>query len=109
MGLTNDLHGLLRTNIHLVTKEGMVLMGYTHGRFFTSLEAIFGNPIQLTTTLLNLLFKKFQRGANSSGTSGAGIGLWLALRFARQHDGSITIERNTEGGTSVSLQLPLQK
>ena len=57
----------------------------------------------------DLLFEKFQRGSNSAGTSGAGIGLWLAQRFAQQHDGSIVIERNSEGGTSVSLQLPLQK
>jgi len=114
-------------------------------------EAVFGNPIQLTTTLLNLLdnackyspgksliqiiccadgtvatvtitdngtgistkeadllFKKFQRGGNTAGTSGAGIGLWLAQRFAKHHGGSIKIEPDAEGGVRASLQLPLQ-
>ena len=114
-------------------------------------ETIFGNPIQLTTTLLNLLdnackyspkespilitdcidgttaivrvtnqgtdlfadetdllFNKFQRGSNSNGTSGAGIGLWLAERIAKQHGGIIIMEPASEGGITVSLQLPLK-
>ena len=114
-------------------------------------EAVLGNPIQLTTTLLNLLdnackyspertpiiiadytdstmatvtvtnqgaglsadevdllFEKFQRGGNSSGTSGTGIGLWLAMRIAKQHGGSIKMELGSGEAIHVSLRLPIQ-
>ena len=113
-------------------------------------EAVMGNPIQLTTTVLNLLdnackyslegtpilisdhadgttatvtvtnqgaailadevdllFEKFQRGSNSNGTSGAGIGLWLAQRVAKQHGGSISIEPSSKGDTHITLRLPI--
>jgi len=112
-------------------------------------EAVMGNPIQLTTTVLNLLdnackyslegtpiliadnadsttatisvtnqgaslfadeanllFEKFKRGSNSPGTSGAGIGLWLAQRIAKHHGGSVSLETDSKGTTCVSLRLP---
>ncbi len=114
-------------------------------------ETVLGNPIQLTTTILNLLdnackyspgstpilitdstdgttatvtvtdkgtgisadeadqlFEKFQRGSNSSGTSGLGIGLWLAQQIAKQHGGSISMGPDSDGCTCVSLRLPIQ-
>lgn len=53
------------------------------------------------------VFEKYQRGANSQGISGAGLGLWIVLQVAEQHGGGITLSANDQGGTRATLTLPL--
>ena len=53
------------------------------------------------------LFEKFQRGSNSIGTSGAGVGLWLVQRIVKRHGGSVLLEHDIEKGIQVTLLLPL--
>ena len=52
------------------------------------------------------LFKKYERGANSSNTSGAGIGLWLVRQIIEQHNGSITLESNPPD-VITTVRIPL--
>jgi signal transduction histidine kinase len=52
------------------------------------------------------LFEKYARGRNSSGTSGAGIGLWLVRHIIGQHKG--TVELEASGACIIAIvRLPL--
>jgi len=53
------------------------------------------------------LFEKFQRGSGSSGSSGAGLGLWLVQQIADLHGGTVTAQLNAGEEFSVSIRLPL--
>jgi signal transduction histidine kinase len=55
------------------------------------------------------LFERFSRlsAANRRGIEGTGLGLFLSRQIARLHGGDITMEGNTEGGSTFTLQLPL--
>ncbi len=52
------------------------------------------------------LFEKFRRGANSTNTAGAGLGLWLVRNIINQHHGRVTLAAL---GSSVeaTVRLPL--
>lgn len=54
------------------------------------------------------VFERFYRGrdARSSGTPGAGLGLYLSRRLVEAHGGRTRLEER-RGGTCVSLTLPL--
>lgn len=54
------------------------------------------------------VFERFERGSAgiASGTRGAGMGLWLARRAARQAGGDVLFEFPVDGGTRVVLRLP---
>lgn len=54
------------------------------------------------------LFRKYNRGSNSAGTSGTGVGLYLAGSIAEQHNGNLTF--SVDGGdlVTVTLSLPLE-
>ncbi len=66
-----------------------------------SLYPLAENPGQLA--------RKYQRGSNSAGTSGTGVGLYLADDIARQLGGrfSMTIDGGTE--VTVLIEVPLCK
>jgi signal transduction histidine kinase len=53
------------------------------------------------------LFGKFCRGSNSSGTGGAGLGLWIVRQIAEQHRGSVSLEPNRPVGIKAILRIPL--
>lgn len=53
------------------------------------------------------VFEKYYRGASSSDTSGAGVGLWLVRQIVEQLGGAVSLERCAEGGTSAVIRLPL--
>ncbi|MGD9946981.1 MAG: 7TM diverse intracellular signaling domain-containing protein [Desulfobulbus sp.] len=59
-----------------------------------------------TTDDIDLLFAKYQRGANSQGIGGAGLGLWIVRQIAEQHGGSIILNAHDQGGTRATLKLP---
>lgn len=50
--------------------------------------------------------QRFFRGANSAGTPGAGIGLYLADQILDAHGGALEIFSEQDRGTTVALSLP---
>ena len=52
------------------------------------------------------LFTPFYRGRNGRGTAGHGIGLGLAQRIIRLHQGSIDVESEVGEGSTFTVQLP---
>jgi signal transduction histidine kinase len=52
------------------------------------------------------LFEKYQRGKNSSNTSGSGIGLWLVRCIIDQYHGTITL-KNDALSVAATLRIPL--
>ena len=55
------------------------------------------------------VFEKYRRGSASSGTSGAGVGLWLVREIVIAHGGSVTISDNLPHGAVVTVLLPLHQ
>lgn len=59
---------------------------------------------------LSLLCNKFYRGANATGKSGSGLGLYLARYLMEQMDGSLSCENRMEGnavcGFAVHIRIP---
>ena len=55
---------------------------------------------------LPAIFIPFQRGRNASGQPGYGIGLALAERIIRLHQGTIQAESSVEAGTTFTVILP---
>jgi signal transduction histidine kinase len=55
---------------------------------------------------LEKVFDKYYRGAGSSGSSGAGVGLHLVRRIIEQHRGSVSLA-GEESGTTATVILPL--
>ena len=56
---------------------------------------------------LDKVFEKYYRGASSSDTRGAGIGLYLVRRIMEQHGGMVWLESPGAGGTVAMVRLPL--
>jgi signal transduction histidine kinase len=54
---------------------------------------------------LPLVFNRFYRSASARGMPGAGLGLAIVKQIADAHEGSITVERASGGGTILRLQL----
>jgi two-component system, OmpR family, sensor histidine kinase BaeS len=52
------------------------------------------------------IFDAGYRGGASEGTSGSGLGLALARRFAEEHGGSIEVLNTTSAGTQFVVKLP---
>ncbi|WP_442886044.1 vancomycin resistance histidine kinase VanS [Desulfotomaculum sp. 1211_IL3151] len=65
-----------------------------------------GNPIPQAK--LETIFEKFYRldSARSTNTGGAGLGLAIAQEIVTAHDGTISVESNTEN-TIFTVKLPL--
>lgn len=55
---------------------------------------------------LERVFEKYFRGAASTDTSGAGIGLYLVRRIVEQHGGGVSLE-SSPAGTVATVRLPL--
>jgi signal transduction histidine kinase len=55
------------------------------------------------------VFDKYYRGSRSSGSSGAGIGLYLVRRIIEQHHGSVDLTSEATGGITAKVVLPLMK
>jgi PAS domain S-box-containing protein len=60
----------------------------------------------VTSEELEQLGEKYYRGSASSGTVGAGIGLWLVARIVEEHRGSLRFKSDAPG-LSVEIRLPL--
>lgn len=53
------------------------------------------------------IFERFYRGGDTRGQSGAGLGLYVALRIAEVHGGSLKAQNRPQGGLEMMLRLPL--
>lgn len=58
---------------------------------------------------LPLLFTPYQRGRNSQGVPGAGLGLYLVRRFIEMHAGTIAIDSTPAHGTTVTVRVPVRR
>jgi PAS domain S-box-containing protein len=58
-----------------------------------SVKIVVGNKLlyDLSEEELEMFFEKYHRGANTSNTAGAGLGLWLVKNIVTQHEGTITL------------------
>jgi two-component system sensor histidine kinase MprB len=58
---------------------------------------------------LERLRHPFQRGHGLQAVSGSGLGLALVDAVARQHDGTLILERAAEGGLRAAIRVPLAR
>ncbi|MYN44924.1 hypothetical protein GTP23_07560 [Pseudoduganella sp. FT93W] len=56
---------------------------------------------------LDLVYGKYYRGSRTRLVSGSGMGLYLVLRIISQHAGGVGLANRPEGGTAVTITLPL--
>lgn len=68
--------------------------------------SIADNGIGIPVADRNRLFRRFERGSNTGGISGTGLGLHIVKEIVQGHGGQVTFE-STEGvGTTFHLHLP---
>ena len=58
---------------------------------------------------LDLVYGKYYRGSRTRMVAGSGMGLYLVLRIISQHAGGIGLSNRNEGGTCITLTLPVPK
>ncbi|MYN47645.1 hypothetical protein GTP23_21620 [Pseudoduganella sp. FT93W] len=56
---------------------------------------------------LDLVYGKYYRGSRTRLVAGSGMGLYLVLRIISQHAGGVGLANRAEGGTAVTITLPL--
>jgi signal transduction histidine kinase len=54
-----------------------------------------------------LIFEKFGRAANTAGTPGTGLGLFIARSIAEAHGGELTVRSTPDHGATFTLVLPV--
>lgn len=62
-----------------------------------------GVPPQLRTRI----FEKFNRGLGAAGTSGLGLGLWIARQIVEAHGGTICVKDGPMGGAAFVVAIPV--
>ncbi len=102
----------LLSNAYKFTPEGgkiSVKISHAHGPHFCLSVADTGCGISDADK--KHIFDRFYQAKGSSRTpfGGNGIGLNLALEFAKMHGGNITVSDNPGGGTVFTLSLPSPK
>lgn len=75
----------------------------------TAVIRIRDQGVGITEAELEKVFTKYYRGSRSSGSSGAGVGLYLVRRIVEQHGGSVSLAAGETGGTVARVVLPLRK
>jgi signal transduction histidine kinase len=72
----------------------------------TLLAVANGGPVVAAEEVQELT-QAFRRGGTARVGNGHGLGLAIAQAVARAHQGTMTIQRENEGGLSVEVRLPL--
>jgi signal transduction histidine kinase len=54
----------------------------------------------------NRLFRRFERGSNTGGISGTGLGLHIVKEIVQGHGGTVTFDSEVGKGTTFCLNLP---
>jgi len=52
------------------------------------------------------VFQKFERGSNTGGINGTGLGLYIVRELVRKHGGEVTFESEKGRGTTFHVYLP---
>jgi signal transduction histidine kinase len=52
------------------------------------------------------LFERFERGTNTAGFRGLGLGLWIAKKMVEAHRGQIVVESVSNAGSTFTVTLP---
>ena len=55
------------------------------------------------------IFERFERASSSQHYGGLGLGLYIACKIARLHDGDIRVESRLGEGAKFTVELPLSK
>lgn len=103
--------GLRRLLMNLI--DNAVKHGGGHARVCTRqandraiIEVLDRGPGIPDTDIARML-QPFQRLDSARGASGAGLGLAIAERMARQHGGALRLHNRADGGLAVIVELPL--
>jgi signal transduction histidine kinase len=52
------------------------------------------------------LFDRFERGSNTTGIQGLGLGLWITRKVVEAHGGRVTVESAPDTGSTFTVVLP---
>ena len=101
---TNLVHNAI---VHNVAQHGVVWVS-TSVHATSVLLRVENTGEQISPQLVSTLTEAFQRGAERTRISHAGVGLGLAIveSITRAHDGMLTLTPRPEGGLCVTVQLP---
>ena len=55
---------------------------------------------------MELIFERFERGAEDINVSGLGLGLFISRQIANGHKGVLTVESETGRGSTFILKIP---
>jgi two-component system osmolarity sensor histidine kinase EnvZ len=88
------LHGGAPLSVRTALDDGVVLL------------AVEDRGPGVPEAVLGQLKQPFRRGASGDGKGGAGLGLAIADRIARQHGGTLELLLRPGGGLSAQLRLP---
>jgi heavy metal sensor kinase len=109
--VTGDSDALIRLFVNLLdnaikyTEQGQITV-VANPRPNGSVEvAITDTGVGIAAAHLSHIFERFYRVDKSRTTSGAGLGLAIALSVAQTHGGTIRVESNMGKGTVFSVQL----
>ncbi len=64
------------------------------------------NGIGIPQASQKTIWQKFQRGANTAGISGTGLGLYIVQQMIRGHGGDIRVESEVGEGTTFHIRVP---
>jgi len=70
--------------------------------------AVSDNGIGIPEADRERLFRRFERGSNTSGISGTGLGLHIVKEIVQGHGGTVSFESEVDQGTTFWLNLPKQ-
>jgi two-component system sensor histidine kinase VanS len=101
---TNLVHNAI---VHNLPDGGSVWIR-TSARPKSAVLAVENTGGNLTREVVATLAEPFQRGTERIRTDHAGVGLGLAIvkSITQAHDGTLTLERRSDGGLRVTVELP---
>jgi mutual gliding-motility protein MglA len=68
--------------------------------------AVSDNGIGIPSADRKRLFRRFERGSNTGGISGTGLGLHIVKEIVQGHGGTVSFESEVNSGTTFWLNLP---
>lgn len=68
--------------------------------------AVADNGIGIPSEDCDRLFRRFERGSNTGGISGTGLGLHIVKEIVQAHGGTVSFESEVDTGTTFWLNLP---
>lgn len=66
------------------------------------------NGIGISHDQQKRIFERFERAVTSREYQGLGVGLYITNQIVKAHNGTISVDSKTHGGTSFIIELPLK-